>query len=335
MPVHSNTPPPLAGTRVLVTGAGGFIGSHLAERLVELGARVRALVRYNSRGTAGWLDSSPQLGDIEVLFGDVRDADFVRGAADGSEVIFHLAALIGIPYSYTAPDSYIQTNIVGTQNVLQAARAFGSRVVHTSTSEVYGTSQYVPMDEKHPLVPQSPYAATKVGADQLALSYARSFGLEVVVVRPFNTFGPRQSPRAIIPAVAIQAATGGPVRVGRLDPTRDFNYVSDTVEGFLAAATSSAATGEVLNFGSGRELSVGEVSSLILAHYGLMPSTLEAEAVRVRPDSSEVLRLCADARKAEALTGWRPRVTFEQGLAQTLDWLGRNPDVYQHRGYAV
>lgn len=323
------------GKRVLVTGAGGFIGSHLAERLTELGARTRALVRYTSNGNWGWLDGSPRKDDMEVMLGDIRDRDSVRQAMCDIDQVFHLAALIAIPYSYHAPDSYVQTNVVGTLNVLQAARNAGvERVVHTSTSEVYGTAAYVPIDEKHPLQGQSPYSASKIGADKMAEAFHLSFGLPVVTVRPFNTYGPRQSARAVIPTIVTQCLAGQrTIRLGNLDPTRDLSHVADTVEGFLAAAASPQAIGKVLNLGNGKEISIGELARKITA---LTESNacIECDEQRVRPAGSEVERLLADNRQMQALTGWQPRISLDEGLRDTIEWIAKNhgafkPHLYQ------
>ena len=321
--------------KVLVTGAGGFIGSHLAERLAVLGADVRALVRYTSTGRWGWLDQSPIKADLEVVLGDVRDFFSVRDAMRGREVAFHLAALIGIPYSYQAPQSYLHTNIEGTLNVLQAARELETeRVICTSTSEVYGTAQYVPIDEDHPLQGQSPYSASKIAADKLAESYFRSFGTPVAVLRPFNTYGPRQSARAVIPTIITQALAGTEVRLGSLTPTRDFNFVADTVEGFIAAAARREAVGQVINLGSGAEISVQRLASTIGELLG-KKLTLIAEDQRIRPENSEVERLCADATKARELLGWESSVSLEDGLRQTIAWVERNLQGYRVKEYSV
>jgi len=312
--------------RVLVTGAGGFIGSHLTERLVALGARTRALVRYTSTGTAGWLNASPVRGEIEVVAGDITDDQILHRAAQDVDIVFHLAALIGIPYSYHAPASYVRTNISGTQTVLQAALDCRvSRVVHTSTSEVYGTAVTVPIAEDHPVNAQSPYAATKTGADMLALSYHRSFALPVTIVRPFNTYGPRQSTRAVIPTIIEQALTQPVVRLGHLDPTRDFTYVADTVEGFIAAAASDRAVGGVVNLGAGREISIRDLAALI-ASMCASGAVVELDADRVRPPASEVERLRADTRRAAELLGWSPRYTLRDGLRETIDWMSAHLD---------
>jgi NAD dependent epimerase/dehydratase len=323
------------GLKVLVTGAGGFIGSHLAERLVVLGADVRALVRYTSTGQWGWLDQSAVKADIEVVLGDVREFFSIRDAMQGREVVFHLAALIGIPYSYRAPLSYLHTNIEGTLNVLQAARELETeRVICTSTSEVYGSAQYVPIDEKHPLQGQSPYSASKIAADKLAESYFRSFGTPITVVRPFNTYGPRQSARAVIPTIITQALAGAEVRLGALTPTRDFSFVTDTVEGFVAAMASREAVGQVINLGGGAEISVRQLASCV---GGILGKKLElvAEHQRIRPENSEVERLCADTTKARELIGWAPSVSLEDGLRQTIKWMEQNLRAYRVDSYAV
>lgn len=325
----------LSGRRVLVTGAGGFIGSRLTERLVEAGAEVRALVRYTSDGDAGWLDRSAARGEIDVRRGDLADRDSVTDAMRDRDLVFHLGALIAIPYSYLAPESYVRTNILGTLNVLQAARELGvERLVHTSTSEVYGSAQFTPMTEAHPLVGQSPYSASKVGADKLAESYHRSFELPVVTLRPFNTFGPRQSARAVIPAVAVQALAGRPVRMGDTRPTRDFVFVDDTVAGFIAAGTVAGIEGETIHIGGGREIPVGDLPRLIGEAAGI-EVRVEQDAARIRPAASEVERLVADASRARALLGWTPKVSVEEGLARVVDFIRQNPDLYRPAEYAV
>ena len=321
--------------KVLVTGAGGFIGSHLVERLVELGAEVRALVRYTSTGHSGWLESSPAKSDVEVVLGDIRDFDSVHGAMRDRSIVFHLAALIGIPYSYRAAQSYVRTNIEGTLNVLQAARELATeRVLCTSTSEVYGTARSVPINEEHPLQGQSPYSASKIGADKIAESFYLSFGLPVSIVRPFNTYGPRQSTRAVIPTIIAQALSGDEVRVGALSPTRDFNYVSDTVEGFLCTACQPQAIGRTINIGSGVEISIGDLASLIGRLLG-KELVLVPEEKRVRPGNSEVERLCADATLAHELLRWHSRVRLEDGLRQTIAWMEDNLQSYRAKEYAV
>jgi dTDP-glucose 4,6-dehydratase len=321
--------------KVLVTGAGGFIGSHLTERLIELGAQTRAFVRYSSTGSWGWLDQSPLKHDVEVVLGDIRDQDTVVHAVAGIDIVFHLAALIAIPYSYQAPLSYVRTNVEGTLNVLQAAqRAESEAVVHTSTSEVYGTARTVPIDENHPLQGQSPYSASKIGADKIAESFHLSFGLPVVTVRPFNTFGPRQSARAVIPTIITQALNGSEIRLGNLEPTRDLNFVADTVEGFIKAAETPQAIGETINLGSGREISIGDLAALILKLMNRdLPIALEG--ARVRPENSEVDRLCADSRKGQSILGWSPKYSLEDGLAATVDWIRENSERYRSGVYVV
>ncbi|MCJ7700006.1 MAG: NAD-dependent 4,6-dehydratase LegB [Anaerolineales bacterium] len=321
--------------KVLVTGAGGFIGSHLTEELIKRGAVVRGFVHYNALGRRGWLDYSPVITDIEVLAGDIADRDSVRKAVKGVEVIFHLAALIGIPYSYQAPASYVHTNINGTLNVLQSALDEGvQRVVHTSTSEAYGTAQYVPIDEEHPLQGQSPYSATKIGADKLAESYYRSFGLPVATIRPFNTYGPRQSARAVIPTIITQALTQDKIKLGNLAPTRDLNFVADTVDGFISIAESPGAIGEVINIGTGREISIGDLANTIFKIVG-RDLDIEIDDQRLRPDASEVDRLCADITKAKEIMDWAPRVTLETGLQETISWIKDNLERYRPGVYFV
>ena len=326
---------PLAGKKVLVTGAGGFIGSHLVERLVEVGAKVRAFVHYRADGSRGWLEESCHRGDIEFVGGDVRDIDSVAGVVHDREIVFHLAALIGIPYSYQAPRSYIETNIEGTVNVLQAARAAGvERVVHTSTSEVYGTAQYVPIDERHPLQAQSPYSASKIGGDKMAESFHHSFDLPVVTLRPFNTFGPRQSARAVIPTIVTQCLTAGRVKIGSKHTTRDFNFVADTVEGFVRAAIVREAVGQTINVGSGSEISIDDLSQTIVSLIGRdVPIELDTE--RVRPEASEVDRLLADNALAGEILGWKSQVSLKEGLARTIEWIGENLDRYRPGEYTV
>jgi dTDP-glucose 4,6-dehydratase len=326
------------GKTVVVTGAGGFIGSHLVERLVADGANVRAMLRYTSRGQRGCLDLIPKavLQDVAVTLGDVRDFDAVREVMRGADAVFHLAALIGIPYSYEHPQEVIDTNIVGTSNVLLAARELGSleRVVLTSTSEVYGSALRVPMDEDHPLQAQSPYSATKISGDALGLSFHRSFAMPVVIVRPFNAYGPRQSARAVIPTILSQALAGGPLRLGRVDTTRDFTFVEDTARGFAAVAAADGAVGEVVNVGSGREVSVRD----IVAKAGeIVGHTLEIEGdeQRVRPPKSEVSRLLSDSSKAQRLAGWRAEVSLDDGLRRTADWIRGHMDLYRPQEYAV
>lgn len=311
------------GKRVLVTGGDGFIGSHLVDRLLAEGAAVRVLVHYTPSGRLGWLHGREA--DVEILAGDVRDGERVLQAVDGQEVVFHLAALIGIPYSYQSPESYVQTNVMGTYHVLNASRRAGiERVVHTSTSEVYGTALTVPIDEAHPLQPQSPYSATKIGADMLAISFHRSFELPVAIVRPFNTYGPRQSTRAVIPSLLGQLfGEAERIRVGTVSPTRDFNYVSDTVNGFLAVAGADRVTGEVVNIGSGREISIGDLIELLFEVTG-QRKDIVVEDERIRPTGSEVHRLLCDNTRAREWAGWKPEVSLEEGLRATADWVRHN-----------
>ena len=317
----------LSGKRVLVTGADGFIGSHLVEALVREGASVRAFALYNSFNSWGWLDrcDADVRGAFEVFSGDIRDPFGVKTAMDGCDTVFHLAALIAIPYSYHSPANYVETNVSGTLNVVQAAREHGvARVVHTSTSEVYGTALTVPISEEHPLQGQSPYSASKIGADQIAMSYYLSFGTPVTTIRPFNTYGPRQSARAVLPTIIGQLAAGDrEIRLGALHPTRDFNFVCDTVRGFLAVAAADAAVGEVINIGSGYEISVGDAAALI-ADLMDVEVDIVADDQRLRPAKSEVERLLADNRKAKALAGWVPEHAgkdgLRKGLATTIDW---------------
>lgn len=319
----------LAGRRVLVTGADGFIGSHLVERLVADGADVRAFCIYNSRGSWGWLDEAEPAvrAALDVRLGDIRDSRFVEAAAEGIDVIFHLAALIAIPYSYAAPASFIDTNVSGTLNVLEAARRAGvRRLIQTSTSEVYGTPDALPIREDHPLRAQSPYAASKVAADQLGLAYARSFGLPVVVLRPFNTFGPRQSARAVLPTILRQLLAGRTeVRLGRLDPRRDLTYVADTVDGFIRAAVVDGIDGQTIQLGTGRSESIGELFEIACRLLGVEARPV-VDAARLRPDASEVLVLRSDPARARELLGWEATTSLEDGLARTIDWLRAHPE---------
>src|SRR5687767_2003878 len=301
--------------RALVTGAGGFIGSHLVERLVHDGWEVRALVRYTSRGTAGWLDTAPPQvrSAVEIVHGNIEDPSGMGGVIRGAAVVFHLAALIGIPYSYVAPEQYVATNVTGTLNVLEAARAGGTeRVVCVSTSEVYGTARYTPIDEDHPLQAQSPYSATKIGAEKLAQSYALSFEMPVCVVRPFNTFGPRQSMRAVIPTIVVQSLTQQEIRLGALDPIRDFTFVTDTVAGMLAAATARVDAGSVFNIGGGEAVTIGRLVELVQELCGTSLPVV-SDAVRMRPKDSEVRELRCDASRARRLLGWAPHHTLKSG----------------------
>jgi NAD dependent epimerase/dehydratase len=321
----------------LVTGAGGFIGSHLVERLVRSGARVRAYVHYNSRNDWGNLELiDPAVRrEIDVVTGDIGDPFSVRDATRGMRVVYHLSSLIAIPYSYVAPQSYVTTNVQGAINVLQAAREEGvERVVHTSTSECYGTARYVPIDEAHPLQGQSPYSASKIGADMIAESYWRSFKVPVTIIRPFNTFGPRQSARAVIPTIILQALKGGTIKLGSLTPTRDMNYVDNSVDAFVAVASHRAALGEVINIGSGREISVGDLAHLIVDLIGSKSEVVE-DAQRVRPIDSEVERLLCKNEKANRLLGWTPKVTLEEGLRHSIDWFAKHYDRYKPDIYNI
>jgi NAD dependent epimerase/dehydratase len=326
------------GKRVLVTGAGGFIGSHLVELLVREGHEVRALVRYNGRDDRGHLDRLAEdvKAAIEVHRGDLKDPEAVRKAVEGRAWVFHLGALIAIPYSYQNPLDVVQTNVVGTAHVLDAARANPAleRVVLTSTSEVYGTAQFVPITESHPLRGQSPYAATKIGADALGESYHRAFGLPVAILRPFNTFGPRQSARAIIPTIISQALTRPVVRLGSLDPRRDLTYVKDTASGFLAIAGSDAAIGRVVNIGRGDDLTIGELVERIATRIG-KPIRVETDPDRVRPAASEVGRLLAGTVLAREIMGWSPRYTLDEALDETIAWVRENPGLFRPDVYAT
>lgn len=330
----------LDGKRVLVTGADGFIGSHLTEALLVRGAQVTAFCYYNSFDSRGWLDSVPEAiaGEIDFFMGDIRDAHGVRTALDGVDAVFHLAALIGIPFSYNSPDSYIDTNVHGTLNVLQAARELElERVVVTSTSEVYGTARYAPIDEGHPLQGQSPYSASKIGADKIAESFYRSFGLPVVTARPFNTYGPRQSARAVIPTIITQLLAGAAeIRLGALHPTRDLNYVTDTCAGFIALAECDEAVGREVNIGSGQEISIGDLAHKLIEFVGAR-AVIAADDMRLRPEKSEVERLLAANDLIRELTGWSPSVSLDQGLERTIEWFrdDANRSRYRWDSYSV
>jgi dTDP-glucose 4,6-dehydratase len=322
---------------VLVTGAGGFIGSHLVEELVHAGARVRALVRYTSRGDRGQLELVDRevLDGVEVQLGDLRDVESVRAAVDGTEVVFNLGAQIAIPYSYVNPRDFFETNVLGAVNVAQAARDAGvSRVVHVSTSEVYGTAQVVPITEDHPIVGQSPYSASKIGADKVMEAWHRSYELPVAIVRPFNTFGPRQSARAVIPTIISQALAGDVLRLGSLDPRRDLTYVGDTVEGFLAAARSDAAVGRTIQLGTGFDVTVGEIVEMVGDIVGRQ-LTVELDEQRVRPAASEVMRLISDPSLAKELMGWEPTVGLRAGLERTAEWIAANQDRFRIGEYTI
>lgn len=323
--------------KVLVTGADGFIGSHMVETLLDRGYSVRAFVFYNSFNTWGWLDTFPKdkRDQIEIFQGDVRDPNGVREAMKGVDAVFHLAALIAIPFSYHSPDTYVDTNIKGTLNVLQAARELGTRVLVTSTSEVYGTAQYVPIDEKHPYQGQSPYSATKIGADRLAESFYRSFGLPVTIVRPFNTYGPRQSARAVIPTIITQLLDGKEdIKLGSLLPTRDFNYVKDTAAGFVAIYESERTIGEEINIATQKEISIGDLAQELIRQ--INPNAkITCDEQRLRPEKSEVNRLLGSNEKIQRLTSWRPAYTFEEGIAETIEFLRNNMDKYKSDIYNI
>lgn len=312
--------------KALITGADGFIGSHLTELLLKKGYKVRALVQYNSFNYHGWLDEIPSISNLEIVTGDVRDPHFCKDLVKGVDIIFHLAALIAIPYSYVAPDSYIDTNVKGTLNICQAAKESGGiRVIHTSTSEVYGTALYVPIDEKHPKQPQSPYSATKIAADAMAMSFFNAFGVPVTIARPFNTYGPRQSARAIIPTIIVQIASGmKKIKLGDLRPTRDFNYVRDTCRGFLAIAECDETIGKEINIATNSEISIGET---LIQIKEIMRSDVEfnIEEQRIRPENSEVFRLRGDNSLIKELTGWIPDVPLREGLEETINWF-RKPE---------
>ena len=328
----------LSGKRILVTGADGFIGSHLTEHLVGLGADVRAFIYYNSFSSWGWLDEvdTHVKRSIEVFAGDIRDPHGVRTAMQGCNVVMHLAALIAIPYSYHSPDTYVDTNVKGTLNVVQAARDLGvERVIHTSTSEVYGTARYVPIDEAHPLQGQSPYSASKIGADQMAISYFLSFGTPVSIIRPFNTYGPRQSARAVIPTIITQIASGAEqLKLGAIHPTRDFNYVSDTVRGFVAVAECDAAVGQVINVGSNFEITIGDTAKMIADLMGRQVEFTSDEQ-RMRPAGSEVERLWAENKRARELTGWSPAfggdAGLRNGLRETIEWFTKADNLRRYK----
>ena len=322
--------------KILVTGTAGFIASHLAENLVNNGYRVKAFVRYNSKNNWGWLEHSPLKNEMEVITGDIRDYDSVYNAVKGCQVVFHLAALIGIPYSYISPKAYIETNINGTYNVLQASRELNlEQILITSTSETYGTAQYVPIDEKHPLVGQSPYSASKIAADQLALSYYHSFELPVKIVRPFNTYGPRQSARAVIPTIITQLLDGNTaLNLGNTKPTRDLTYVNDTVSGFLEIFKSDKLFGTVTNIGMNEETSINDLAKTIA---GILNTEIKIDMdnQRVRPDKSEVERLKCDNTKLKKHTGWKPHYDLTKGLNETINWIKRNLDLYKTEIYNV
>lgn len=322
--------------KILVTGAGGFIGSHLTELLVKEGHSIKAFLRYNSKNNWGWLESSEVKNEIEVITGDIRDYDSVSSALTNCDVVFHLAALIGIPYSYISPKAYIETNITGTYNVLQASKEAGlQQILITSTSETYGTAQYVPIDEDHPLVGQSPYSASKIGADQLSISYFRSFNLPVKIVRPFNTFGPRQSARAIIPTIISQILSGKKeISIGNINPTRDLTFVKDTCKGFLEIYKSDNLFGEVTNIGMGQEISVGNLAQKIGSIMNV-EINIKTDSSRIRPDNSEVERLLCKNDKIKEKTNWTPDYDLDKGLSETINWLKDNLQMYKPDIYNV
>ena len=322
---------------VLITGAGGFIGSHLTAKLVRLGAKVRAFVRYNSRNDRGLIEilPSPVKNELEVIMADLRDPEAVQSAAENIDIVFHLGALIAIPYSYVHPREVVETNIMGTLNILNVAKRYQiKKIIHTSTSEVYGTAQYVPIDEKHPLQGQSPYSASKIGADKIVESYFRSFDIPVATVRPFNTYGPRQSARAVIPTIISQALTKDKISLGSLFPTRDLSYVEDIVDGFIKAAQSDKSIGEVINLGSGFEISIGDLAQKIL---NLLKKDIKIVSAsnRVRPTKSEVERLIADVSKAKKLIGWESKVSLDEGLQHTIEWFRENIGLYRTEKYVI
>jgi dTDP-glucose 4,6-dehydratase len=325
-------------SKILVTGADGFIGSHLTEELVRRGHDIRAFVLYNSFNSWGWLDHLPQdvKENLDVFAGDVRDPYGVKAAMKGCDIVLHLAALIAIPYSYHSPDTYVDTNVKGTLNIVQAARELGvEKVVHTSTSEVYGTAQFVPITEEHPLQGQSPYSASKIGADQIAMSFYTSFGTPVAVIRPFNTYGPRQSARAVIPTIITQIANGHrKIKLGAVTPTRDFNYVRDTVNGFISVAESNQSIGQVINIGSNYEVSIGETVQIIADVMGV-DIEIETDEQRLRPEKSEVERLWADNGKAKRLLGWEPayggRGGFKRGIQETVEWFTNRENLKNYK----
>jgi len=318
--------------KILVTGADGFIGSHLTELLLSKGYKVRALAQYNSFNSWGWLDDVTNSENLEVITGDIRDPHFCKEMVKGIDIIYHLAALIAIPYSYVAPDSYVDTNVKGTLNICQAAKdAGGIRVIHTSTSEVYGTALYVPIDEKHPKQPQSPYSASKIGADMMAMSFYNAFALPVTVARPFNTYGPRQSARAIIPTIITQIASGlKQIKLGDITPTRDFNFVKDTARGFLALAESENTIGKEINIASNFEISMGDTLNLIKS---IMGSDVEfiTDEQRIRPEKSEVFRLWGENKLIKELTGWQPKYSIEMGLRETVEWFVKSENLKKYK----
>lgn len=322
--------------KILITGSEGFIGSHLTELLIQKGHTVKCFVKYNFKNNWGWLEKSEYQKEMEIYTGDIRDFDSVYDAMKGCNVVFHLAALIGIPYSYVSPLAYVKTNTEGTYNILEAARMLSlDKIIHTSTSEIYGTAQYVPIDEKHPYNPQSPYAASKAGADHLALSYFRSFETPVTVVRPFNTYGPRQSARAIIPTIISQILAGKKeIKLGNLTPTRDLNYVKDTANGFYTVGLNEKTKGDVFNLGTGKEISIGNLVEKIIELSGKNVKVVQ-DKERLRPGKSEVGRLLSNASKSETITGWKPEYSLEDGLKETMKWIENNLNYFKTDIYNV
>ena len=328
----------LKGKKVLVTGSEGFIGSHLTERLVELGANVTALVQYNSFNNWGWIDTFDVKikNNIEVITGDIREYDNMKRIVKGKDIVFHLAALIAIPYSYLSPMAYVRTNVEGTTNVLEACREYGiEKIIHTSTSETYGTALYVPIDEKHPIQGQSPYSASKIAADKMVESYYKSFNTPVAIIRPFNTYGPRQSARAVIPTIITQILSGAnEIKLGSLTPTRDFNYVKDTVEAFIKVAESDKTVGQVVNAGSNYEINIGDLARNIIELTNNEVKII-CDEERLRPEKSEVNRLWADNTKIKELTDWNPKYTLIEGLKETIHWIENNMEYYKSDIYNV
>jgi len=328
----------IEGKTILVTGAGGFIGSHLVEALASKGAELKIFIRYNSRNDFGMIKHIPSdiRNNLDVITGDIIDFSTVKKAVKNCDIVFHLAALIGIPYSYVAPGRYVDTNIKGTLNILQASREEGvEKIIHTSTSEVYGTAKYVPIDENHPLEGQSPYSASKIGADMLAHSYFFSFNTPIVIIRPFNTFGPRQSARAVIPTIISQALSENKVNLGMLTTVRDFTYVNDTVNGFIKVAESDISIGDIFNIGTGTGITIGELAKKILTIMECQDIPIYTDCNRIRPEKSEVLNLICDNSKAKSMIGWSPRYSLDEGLKETIEWVRQNKNIYKSGVYNI